>query len=302
MKKIKVALDWTPNINHIGFFVAQEKQWFVDAGLDVKLLNPADDNYQVTPAKKVEQGLADFALSPTESVISYRTKATPFPMIAVAAVMQEDLSAIVVLENSEIQSPKELDGTTYASYQARYEDHIVKSMIKNDGGSGEIEIAYPQKLGIWNTLVDGTYDSTWVFMNWEGVEAEKAGIKLRSFKMSDYNIPYSYSPVIIANEKLFEEHLDVYIQCLSLVKAGYLFANSHPEEAAELLRPHLPEKDQSSIDVLRAIELTAPHYGGDQWGMMDEKVIEDFLQWLRDRDLETSPLSASDIITNKLLS
>lgn len=67
MQKIRVALDWTPNINHIGFFVAQEKGWFKNSNIDVELLNPADDDYQTTPAKKVELGQADFALSPTKA-------------------------------------------------------------------------------------------------------------------------------------------------------------------------------------------------------------------------------------------
>jgi len=49
---------------------------------------------------------------------------------------------------------------TYASYQARYEDHIVKQMIRNDGGNGDIQITYPDKLGIWNTLLQGKVDAT----------------------------------------------------------------------------------------------------------------------------------------------
>ncbi|MCR9131369.1 MAG: ABC transporter substrate-binding protein [bacterium] len=301
MQKIRVALDWTPNINHIGFFVAQEKGWFKNANIDIELINPAGDNYQTTPAKKVELGLADFALSPTESVISYRTKAKPFPMIAVAAIMQKDLSAIVVLEESDIYSPKDLDGKTYASYQARYEDQIVKSMIKNDGGEGSIHVDYPNKLGIWNTLVDGTYDSTWVFMNWEGVEASQKGIKLRAFTLEDYDIPYSYSLVIIADQTNVESNTDLYSTFISQVKAGYLFAGKHPEEAAKILHPHLPEYDQE-IDLVKAIEYTAPYYGAEQWGIMDEKVIEVFLNWLREQNLETHTLSASELITNKLLS
>jgi hypothetical protein len=64
------------------------------------------------------------------------------------------------LGNSNINFPKELDGMTYASYQARYEDHIVKQMIRNDGGNGDIQITCPDKLGIWNTLLQGKVDAT----------------------------------------------------------------------------------------------------------------------------------------------
>jgi ABC-type nitrate/sulfonate/bicarbonate transport system substrate-binding protein len=170
MHPITLALDWTPNINHIGFFVAQEKGFYSEQGVEVAITDPSADNYQITPAKKVELGQADFALCPTESIISYQTKSNPFALIAVAAILQEDLSAIVVKADSAIQSPRDLDGKVYASYNARYEDEIVRQMIRNDGGTGTIKIETPDKLGIWDTILDGTFDATWIFLNWEGVQ------------------------------------------------------------------------------------------------------------------------------------
>jgi ABC-type nitrate/sulfonate/bicarbonate transport system substrate-binding protein len=151
MNKLRLALDWTANSNHIGFYVALEKGFYRDLELELELLTPDQDDYQVTPAKKVELGVADLALCPMESILSYRTKANPFPLIAIAAVLQEDLSAIVSLADKGFESPKSLDQKSYASYKAKYEDEIVKKMIQNDGGSGEIELLYPDKLGIWNT-------------------------------------------------------------------------------------------------------------------------------------------------------
>ena len=59
---------------------------------------------------------------------------------------------------------------------------------------------HPDKLGIWNTVVNGKYDSTWIFTNWEGVEADNFKIQLSFFKMEDYNIPYSYSPILLCNK------------------------------------------------------------------------------------------------------
>ena len=163
MEKLKLALDWTPNINHIGFFVAQEKGFYEELGLEVFIADPSLDNYGVTPAKKVELGLVDFALCPTESIISYRTKETPFDLIAIAAILQEDLSAIVVKGDSGINSPKDLDHKIYSSYRARYEDGIVKEMIKNDGGEGNLTVVYPDKLGRGASRVFAP--STAVFQN-----------------------------------------------------------------------------------------------------------------------------------------
>ena len=81
MKNFTIALDWTANTNHTGFYVAKGKGFYKEMGLDVTLKTPDKDDYSVTPAKKVELGQADMALCPFESVVSYRTKATPFDAV-----------------------------------------------------------------------------------------------------------------------------------------------------------------------------------------------------------------------------
>jgi ABC-type nitrate/sulfonate/bicarbonate transport system substrate-binding protein len=120
----------------------------------------------MTPGKKLELDIADFAIAPFETVISLNNKVNQVQAVAVSAIMQKDVSSIVSLKSSNIISPKQLDGKTYASYKARYEDHIVNEMIKNDGGKGELNIIYPEKLGIWNTLLSGNAHATWIFDNW----------------------------------------------------------------------------------------------------------------------------------------
>ncbi|HEY0442730.1 MAG TPA: ABC transporter substrate-binding protein, partial [Candidatus Limnocylindrales bacterium] len=35
---VRLALDWTPNTNHSGFFVARHEGWYRDAGIDLKVL------------------------------------------------------------------------------------------------------------------------------------------------------------------------------------------------------------------------------------------------------------------------
>ena len=86
MKSFTIALDWTANTNHTGFYVAKAKGFYTEMGLDVTITTPDMGNYRVTPAKKVELGLADMALCPFESVVSYRTKTTPFDAVAIATI------------------------------------------------------------------------------------------------------------------------------------------------------------------------------------------------------------------------
>jgi ABC-type nitrate/sulfonate/bicarbonate transport system substrate-binding protein len=301
MKTLKLALDWTPNINHIGFFVAQEKGFYRALQIDLQITNPLEDNYAVTPAKKVELGLSDFALCPTESVISYRTKERPFDMIAIAAILQDDLSAITVKSNSGINSPKDLDGKIYSSYKARYEDGIVKEMIKNDGGKGDLQIVYPEKLGIWNTILKDEADATWIFLNWEGVEADASGYALNYFKMNDYQIPYSYSPVIACNASRMEQNLWEYQAFLSATKKGYLYCQENPDEAVSILTRFVPQYDQH-INLSDALSMTAPSFGNaENWGVIHEENIQNFLSWIQEKGLEEHPITLEEIATNKCL-
>jgi ABC-type nitrate/sulfonate/bicarbonate transport system substrate-binding protein len=301
MTQLTLALDWTPNINHIGFFIAQEKGFYKELDLEIKIVDPSADNYQTTPAKEVELGMADFALCPTESIISYRTKSQPFPMIAIAAILKEDLSAIVVKGNSSITSPKDLDGKRYSSYNARYEDEIVREMIKNDGGTGDFEIGYPDKLGIWETVLDGSFDATWVFMNWEGVAAQEMEVPLSYFKMADYQIPYSYSPVIAANENLMVTKKELYQKFLQATKRGYLYCRDNAPESIALFKKYVPETD-AHIDLNKALEMSLDAFGTqDNWGVLEESVVSTFMDWIEDKNLETRPPEITSIYTNHLL-
>jgi ABC-type nitrate/sulfonate/bicarbonate transport system substrate-binding protein len=264
------------------------------------MVDPSADNYQTTPAKEVELGMADFALCPTESIMSYRTKAKPFPMIAIAAILKEDLSAIVVKGSGIIKSPKDLDGKRYSSYKARYEDEIVRQMIKNDGGTGDFEIGYPDKLGIWDTVLDGSYDATWVFMNWEGVAAQEMDVPLSYFKMADYQVPYSYSPVIAANEDLVATKKESYQKFLQATKRGYLYCRDNAQESIALFKKYVPETD-AHIDLHKALEISLDAFGTqDNWGVLEESVVSTFIDWIEKKKLEPKKLSVSKIMTNSL--
>ncbi len=296
MRKMCIALDWTANTNHTGFFVAQEMGFYKELGIEVTIKTPAADGYAVTPAKKVELGEADLALCPFESILSYRTKKKAFDAVALATLFQEDLSAIVCLESSGFTSPKHLDGHLYASYKARYEDEIVRQIIKNDGGTGVFSILYPEKLGIWDTLLNNAADATWVFMNWEGIHAENKGVRLNSFRMADYGIPYGYSPVIMASEQAVEKDGALYADFLKATKKGFLFCVDEPLKAVEILQPHVSEKEED-LDLLQSQRYTSPYYGNSEnWGHMEKERVTKFLDWLFEKELEKGHFCYEEVV------
>ena len=161
-----VALDWTPNGNHIGFYVAKAEGLYERAGLDVRLISPHDAAYvgsyvdpsadanaassgssssatpapYVTPCSKVADGSAHFGINSPEGVVGWNVSDGKPRLKAVAALLHDrNTSAIVTLRSSGIDAPRKLDGKTYASYAARFEGRIVQKMIQADGGAGDFK-------------------------------------------------------------------------------------------------------------------------------------------------------------------
>ena len=298
MKKIKLALDWTPNINHIGFFVAKEKGFYEENDVKVEFLTPDLDDYIITPAKKVEMNISDFGLCPTESLISFRTKKNPFILKGLMTIFQEDVSAIATVESNNILRPKHLDGRSYASYKARYEDKIVKKMIINDAGIGNLKIFYPKRLGIWNTLIENKYDSTWIFINWEGVEASKKNIDLELYKMSDFGIPYSYSPILFSSSDYINNNSNTVKKFIESSRKGYIYCYENMGEAVSILNKFVPETDKG-IDLIECLKISIDHFGPrENFGKIDLKKIDIFLKWLKDNNIENNSFIANDIISN----
>lgn len=297
--KIRVALDWTPNTNHAPFLVAQAMGYYADAYLEVEIVNPASDDYSKTPAARLAAGEVDLALAPSESVLAYRfgsSTGKKTPLRAVATIFRQDVSAIAVLKSSGITRPKDLDGKVYASYAARYEDDIVRELIRADGGSGDINIVQPPKLGIWETLLKGEADATWIFPSWEGVAAQNKGVELTCFELNrpsnDYQIPYGYSPLIIENEdaKLPKDVLKAFLRATR--KAVVDLVGDEDMRLEDAIEREVPREDvpivAPSLKKLIAEEAFSTRQSrGSDWGVMDPRVWEDWVGWLQKRNLLT---------------
>ncbi|WP_299063479.1 ABC transporter substrate-binding protein [uncultured Polaribacter sp.] len=276
--------------------------FYADENIDLEILNPLDDNYAVTPGKKLELDITDFYIAPFETVISLNNKANKVDAIAIYAILQEDLSSIASLKSNNLTNPKQLDGKIYASYKARYEDKIVQELVKNDGGKGDFKISYPEKLGIWNTLLEGKADATLIFNNWEGVEANDKTIALNTWKLKDSGIPYGYSPIVIAKNKNIANFKTDYANFVNATKKGYLYAVENEAEAVAILQKNITEYDQKNINITKALQATKMHFGtADTCGFMKDKKVQLFLEWLVEKGLENSKILNQDLYTNVLL-
>lgn len=306
---IKVALDWTPNTLHAGLLLAEINHYFRDQGLVVEFVNPADDQYAVAPAQRLARKEVDIAIGPSETVLSYNTLGDKSaPLIAIATMFQEDTSAIATLKTSHIMRPAQLDGKTLGSYGARFEDDIIRQLVRNDGGQGVFRIQKPNKLEMWQHLVRQDIDAAWIFLPWEGVKAEhEEGLALQTFQLRDYGIPYGYSPLLITHQDIIDEQGTKLKYFLTAVAQGWRHVIKDPGKAAQQLHRHVSQPDFESVAMLRrSLDMLSPAVlnENNQWGFMEGYHWVDFVDWMIEqqilKDVQGVPMNHAQVDSSML--
>ena len=308
-----VALDWTPNANHVGFYVAAARGLYVARGLAVSFRLSEADNYALVPAKAVLRGEAHLAVGPSETAIANATGAEA-QLVAVATLLQHDTSAIAALASSDVARPRDLDGRTYTSYAARFELATVRAMIRADDGRGELTEVVPPRLACFEEVLAGRAVATWIFSPHEGVQAAAAGVPLRAFRPTDYGVPYGYSPVLLAAPALLAAKPAALRAFLAASAEGFAAAAAEPRAAADALRAEARHASLADAKFARAsVAAAAPAFldAAGAWGRMQPQRWEDFIAFLEREgllvDRGCAPLppahrpTASRISTNDFL-
>ncbi|MDF0697696.1 ABC transporter substrate-binding protein [Rhizobium sp. MC63] len=227
--KVRIALDWTPNTNHIGIYVAKAKGFYAAAGLDVEILPFTD----TSAGTLVSNGVADFGISSEIEAMTQRAGGGDVKMVY-GVVQTETARLIYKGGRDDIKSPKDLDGKTYGGFGGTWESALISAMIRNDGGTGDVKTV---TLGTsaYEALDNGSVDFTLEIYTWEGIAAELENRKLGRFHYSDYGIPDEQTTVIVSSDAYLavsREHARAFIQA---TRQGYAYSVDHPDEACDLL-------------------------------------------------------------------
>ncbi len=285
---VRFALDWTPNTNHTGIYVAQQKGWYAAQGLDVQILPYSDAN---TPDTLVATGQADFGISFEESVVTDRVD--KLPVLSVAAVLQTNTSALATLKSSGLDRPAKLVGKRYAGFGTTYEEPVIATMLKTDGATNPTFKLITANLSGYQALVANQADFLWIYQGWEGVQATLDKVELNTFLLKDFGVPDYYTPVIIANESYLAAHGDVARRFLATTRQGYEYGVINPTDAADLLVAGAPAGTFPDPALPRASQAyLAPFFKGDQphWGVQKAEYWTNFPHFIA----ATGLLKASD--------
>lgn len=283
---VRFALDWTPNTNHTGLYVAIEEGYFAEAGIEIEIL-PYNDTL---PDQVIDAGNAEAGVSFHDS--STLAQAAGADVVAVLAPLQHWATAIGVrADDDTIDSPADLDGGTYAGFGAPYEEPVLREVIRSAGGKGEFETV---TLGTsaYEALYSGDVDFTIPFVAWEGIEAVRRGSPMKYFHYTDYDFPDSYAVVIDAGRGWLEDDPEQAKAFVRALQRGYEFAVEHPREAAQILMDANPGAFTDEGLVFESQELLSAEYMTAADGSVGTMTLD---QWsgygafLFDKDVLTGP-------------
>lgn len=297
--KISFVLDWTPNTNHTGLYVAKDKGYFSEAGLDVEIVQPPEDGAEML----VGSGKAQFGVSFQDSMLPTVAGDNKMPVKAVAALLQHNTSGIISLKGKGMDRPKGMEGKKYATWDLPIEKATLKQVVQDDGGDfSKVQLIPSTVTDEVSALQSNSVDAIWVFYGWAGIATKNAGLKTDYFAFKDINPVFDYyTPVVMGNTDWMDKNPDAAKAFLSALKKGYEFAIDKPGEAADILLKNAPELDKKLVKASQ--EFMSKEYKADvaQWGYMDPKRWNAFYNWINEKNLFEAKIPENTGFTNEYL-
>jgi ABC-type nitrate/sulfonate/bicarbonate transport system substrate-binding protein len=296
--KISLMLDWTPNTNHTGIYVALDKGYFKERNLDVEILQPTE----VYPEEAVLSGRADFGIS--ESFIYYAVN-KDMPLIAIAALLQHDISGLMWLKNSGITSPKDFVNKTYGGWGGALENALLDYIAKENGVNPKA--IKRVQFGTFD-MVTGLQQKVYDFMGgafegWEKIDAELRGLNFEFHRYTEYMPQYdNYILLFVTSKNMIESHPDVVKAFVEAVSEGYTYAAKNPEDAAQILLKYAPELDKSLV--MKSQSWLSPYYLDESgcFGVMKESIWKNYINFMyKLHIIERKPDNIDKLFTNEFL-
>ena len=283
LDEITLVLDWTPNTNHAGLFVAQNEGYYFDAGLKVNIIQPPEGGAEAL----VASGKAQFGISFQDSMAPALSADEPLDIVAVAAVCQHNLSGIISRADKNIYTFADLEGKSYATWGSPIEQSIIKHCMEQDGADFQkLNMIDSTVTDVLAALETDMVDTVWVYEYWDVIKAETEGFDFSymDFISADDMLDY-YTPVIITSGKYASENADVVKRFLTAVKRGYEKSAADIDAATEALLGADETLDKELVT--RSLSLLQNYFLDDNgnWGYIDSKRWNGFYNWLYENKL-----------------
>ena len=231
MATVDIELDWYPNTNHAGIYVAQDKGYFADNNLEVEIKQPIDP---ALVAQLVGTGERDFGVFYQTDTLLARNEG--LPVVAVRSIVQRPLNSIMALESSGITRPRDLRGKKVGYPGIDWNISLLETMLESDGLTlDDVEVV---DIGweLWRNLATETVDAIiGGYWSHESFVLEDKGFPVNIIYADEYGVPPYYEMMLITSERMIEDRPDVVRRFADAFVEGYEWSRDNPEEAIDIL-------------------------------------------------------------------
>lgn len=297
LKKVTVILDYVPNTNHTGMYVALENGYYEEEGLDVEIIEPTDG----ATATLVAQQKGTFGISYQEDVTIALTAKDPLPVKAIAALVQHNTSGFVSLADSGITSPADFEGKTYAGWGGPGESAVLEGCM-NQAGADFSKLNMVISDGSGFEALGKSCDLMWFFEGWDCIQAEMNGCELNYMecRQLDERLDY-YTPIIIAGSEVLESDPEMVSAFLRATEKGYMDAMADSDAAAEILYKYAPAYDLEMLKKSQAYLAEKYMEDTEVWGSMKAEVWDNYAAFLQEYGVIEKAPAADICFTNEFL-
>ncbi len=295
--KVTVALDWYPNANHAGLYLAQARGYFAAEGLDVELYTPADPT---TVLQTVGAGKDTFGISYQTDLLLQR--AAGVPVVSVAALVQHPLLGVMATQTQNITRPKDLVGKTVGYPGIPSQEAFLATMLEADGARLEdvnlVNVGYdlvPAAISGRAAAVMGAY---WTH---ETILAEREGYPVDVLRVEEWGVPDYYELVLTASEETVAERPERVTPFLRAAQRSYAEAAAEQEAALDALAAASPDLDRA-VET-QGLALLAPVWTDEVpvFGIQTPVRWDAYAAWMVQRGLIPADLDVSRAYTTDLL-
>ncbi len=254
---VKIALDYTPNVDYLGIYVAQSKGYFAAQHINAVILPYANASAE----QLIQAGQTDLGISyPPDVIIN---NSTGLGYRAVGALVTDNTTALAVLGSSGYTRPAQLSGKLYGGFGIASDPPLVSAILHADGVRRPAFRQVVLDSDVITALAAHRIDYTAVFGGIDDVTARLQGIRLRTFPYNRYlgaagNYP---NAVYVASDRDIAARGPVLARALKALAEGYEFAARNPAAAERILIADNQTALAHAVKIIDATgNATAPHF------------------------------------------